>query len=163
MAGIFQLVASLIASPVVYFIGLAIFAGSIGALSEAGRLADASTSSETAADVGAGDGAFGQSAAAPLLAIDARTLFKDYEANEIAADQKYKGKRLRVTGEVESIDSDLIDEPVITLSTGGFLGVQVRGLSADVAASLGKGQTLTVECTGAGEVIGAPMLEECRN
>jgi hypothetical protein len=152
MAGLFQMLASLIVSPVVYFVGLAILAGSLGAAAEAGSAkADADVTTESAP----------APVAEPAISVGARELFAPYNANEVAADQQFKGKRLRVIGTIESIDSDFGDEPVVLLSAGDFQSVHVQGLPKDVAGTLAKGQEITVACSGGGEVIGSPILDDC--
>lgn len=152
MGGLWQLLASLIVSPIVYFIGLAVLAGSIGAAAEASKREEGAAASMAAPAI---------VQVADALAVDARTLHAAYSANEVAADQQYKGKVLRVTGAIEAIDSGIGDEPVVRLSAGDFASVHVKGLPAATAANLMKGQQLTVVCKGAGEVIGSPMLDDC--
>lgn len=98
---------------------------------------------------------------AAAIAIDARALHAAYSANEVAADGQYKGKPLQVSGSIEAIDSGIGDEPIVRLSAGDFDSVHVKGLSSSLAASLQKGQQITVLCTGDGEVMGSPMLDEC--
>lgn len=100
----------------------------------------------------------------PAIAITAARLYAEYDANEIAADQQFKGKRLEVTGSVGSINSDIADNPVVTLSVNdqfGFGSVDVRGVAADVAAGLHQGQILTFICLSDGEIAGDPQLSEC--
>jgi hypothetical protein len=115
----------------------------------------------------ASDDATDASAAAPTeqqaaaVAVDARTLHAAYSANEVAADQQYKGKLLQVSGSIEAIDSGIGDEPVVRLSAGDFDSVHLKGLPSTIAASLQKGQQITVTCTGDGEVMGSPMLDDC--
>lgn len=155
IAGIFQLLASLIASPIVYFVGMAIFAGTMGAIgasSEAAReTAPQSQASEPAAV-----------AEVDAIAVDAATLHQAYAENEVAADQQYKGKPLTVSGHISDITSDVTDDPVVSLRVGDFESVHATGLPKDVAASLKKGQSITVNCVGGGEVIGTPVLRECK-
>ena len=160
MAGIIQLVASLIVSPIVYFVGLAILAGSLGAISDSMPKPRADTAPTSSIDA-ANETKAAQASQAAEITIDARSLQADYSANEIAADQKYKGKRLQVSGVVDSIASDIADEPVVVLEDGGFAGVHVEGLPTTVAANLAKGQTITVNCLGNGEMLGVPQLNEC--
>jgi hypothetical protein len=83
----------------------------------------------------------------PAQAVDARTLIADYKANEVSADGHYRGKLLEVTGVVH-----------VSLKDGndGFLTIDcaftdydphVRGLSADIPATLygvGDGMTLNL-------------------
>ena len=95
------------------------------------------------------------------LEVDARTLHAAYSANEVAADQRFKGQLLRVTGTIDAIDSGIGDEPIVRLSAGDFDSVHAKGLPASTAANLTKGQEITVLCTGGGEVVGSPILDDC--
>lgn len=98
----------------------------------------------------------------PAIAVTSADLFKAYEENEIAADQQYKGKRLEVTGTITGIDSDLMDKPVVRLNTPNeFMSAGASGLPLEVAATLKKGQKVTLLCTGGGEVMSMPQLDEC--
>ncbi|HKX79601.1 MAG TPA: hypothetical protein VJM34_13870 [Novosphingobium sp.] len=153
-AGLWQLLASLIASPIVYFVGVAIFAGTVGALGAAGEGKYAADAHSPAAEVSSAE-------AADRIAVEAGTLHKAYAANEIAADQLYKGKPLKVSGTIADITSDVSDEPVLSLRVSDFESVHATGLTKDVAATLAKGQSITVSCVGAGEVIGTPLLNDC--
>ena len=39
----------------------------------------------------------------PVLSVNSKTLYKDYTNNEIAADDKYKGKVIQVSGTIRDI------------------------------------------------------------
>ncbi|WP_313251393.1 OB-fold protein [Stenotrophomonas indicatrix] len=176
MKGLFQLLGSIIVSPIVYFVGLAIFAGTVSGISAQSKgqydtaVAEASVSSaaaeadaaakaaEPAATAVTNDAA---AASASAVEVTATTMFSDYQDNEIAADGKYKGKALLVSGTVDSISSDFMDKPVVQLSAKPFGFVQASDLPKDVAATLKKGQKVTLACTGNGEVIGFPALSGC--
>lgn len=98
------------------------------------------------------------------VAVTARELFSAYESNEVAADKQFKGKMLEVTGTISSIDSGFGDGAIVQLSTGNdFQSVSAQGDDSftDVAATLSKGQQITMICKGDGEVIGSPMLGDC--
>lgn len=100
------------------------------------------------------------------IEISAGELFANYEANEVAADRNFKGQALKVTGTVQSIDSGLGDGATVNLSTGdeyGFNNVMADGDDGfdDQAAQLSKGQKITLNCVGGGEIIGSPVLREC--
>lgn len=175
--GLFQLLGSLVVSPVVYFIGLAIFAGAVGGLSEKNRaqmeaaMAEANNAAQTAqADVEAAANAAtaevtaAAEAATPAsnaLEVSTSTLFQDYQDNEIAADAKYKDKALVVSGTIDSIASDFSNKPVVQLTAGDFGQVHASDLPLDVAAGLKKGQKITLACTGAGEMLSFPILAKC--
>lgn len=163
LSGLIQLLASLIVSPVVYFIGLAIFGVALTGLNDAADKADVSGRGSDPAAVAASLGEpVTASQAEGAARVTASELFSSYAANEIAADQAYKGKRLRVNAVVEEIDSDLADEPQLVLQAGGFMQhVTAAGVSTTQAAGLSKGQSVELLCTGGGEVLGFPMLEDC--
>jgi hypothetical protein len=55
-----------------------------------------------------------------IISITAEQLYKEYDANEIAADLKYKNKYLRVTGEIRDIRKGFGDAPYVNLATGVF-------------------------------------------
>ena len=88
--------------------------------------------------------------------ISAATLLAAYEANEVAADEKFSGKLIEVTGVIDSISKDIMGDPYVTLGSGkDFAHVQAM-FPADAAkqlAGLRKGQTLTVQCTCGGKVM----------
>jgi len=96
-----------------------------------------------------------QPAAPAVIEISAAQLYEEYEANAIAADQKYKDKMLKVTGVVSSIDKDVLGSPYVVLTGGGeyeVWGVQCTFSSAyePQLAKLTKGQVVTVtgKCKG---------------
>lgn len=93
------------------------------------------------------------------MMVDAGTYAADYGANEIAADNKYKGKAFLITGKVESINKDFTGDGYLTLSAAGSLmGVQARLTSeaTQAAASISKGALAYLVC-GSGMKIG-PMV-----
>lgn len=153
--GLIPLIASLVVSPIIYFIGLAVLAGAAvsgDAYKDYKARAEAANAAKTEQAAPAAD----------AIKITARELFKAYDANEVAADSKFKGKPIEVTGVVESISSDIADEPVVQLAGGEmFQMVHANGLDTVTAAGLSKGQEITLACTGAGEVIGMPSLSDC--
>lgn len=97
--------------------------------------------------------------------VDAVTLWKAYDANEVAADNAYKGKKLKVTGKVQSIDKDFMGTVVLRLqSPNEFMATaaSIEEEDAGKAATLRKGQQVAVICEGAGLLVGSPQLNECR-
>ena len=59
-------------------------------------------------------------------AVAAQILSRDYDANEVAADQKYKTGRLLITGRVSGISKDFLGDPYVSL-TGHQLFADVQG------------------------------------
>ena len=83
----------------------------------------------------------------PVLSISAEKLYSEYEANEVAADLKYKGKVIEVTGIVRLIDKGLMDEIYVTLKGNEYFGDIQCFFSesrAQEAASLKKGSKITI-------------------
>ena len=104
-------------------------------------------------------------ALAPDYVLTAQQLFSEYEANEVAADLKYKGKVLLVTGVVTDIGKDIFDTPFIEMSLDqfGLEGVKCNFAENEVPgiASISKGQTLTMKGKGDGKPIFAVELRGC--
>jgi len=90
---------------------------------------------------------------APSYTLSASQLFSEYKNNEVAADAKYKGKVVIVSGTIQNIGKDIMDDAYIVIGGGGFLdGVQctfTKGQQSSVAR-LSKGQQVRVK----GEVRG---------
>lgn len=98
------------------------------------------------------------------LMLDNRILWDDYHANEVAADQKYKGRTLIVSGRVDSIDKNFLDELVVRLRSSNPYMTTMAELDKeqeDVAARLRKGAEIDMRCTGGGMVVGSPVLRKC--
>jgi len=101
---------------------------------------------------------------APPLEVSAAALFTAYHANEVAADNTYKNKRLSVTGTMQSIDKDAFDNVVIRMRTDNqFMPVDayLDKSQYSIAATLVKEKPGTFICTGAGMTIGRPSVKGC--
>ena len=58
----------------------------------------------------------------PNVTVSARKLYKEYNANEIAADEKYKGQIIQVTGIIRDIGNDIMDNAYVTLIGDQYFG-----------------------------------------
>lgn len=93
------------------------------------------------------------SAADSALAVSPTVLVADYIENEIAADRRYKGKRLRLSGVIADIGRDILNNAYITFASADAIReVQVffdEDLEGRVAG-LRRGQSVTVtgKCEG---------------
>jgi hypothetical protein len=99
-----------------------------------------------------------------VYSLGAVRLWRDYEQNEVAADIRYKGQRLSVTGTIVSIERDYEGRPVLHLFGGNAIFPIVATLNkADIpaAAQLKKGGQVVVRCIGAGREMRMPQLERC--
>lgn len=94
--------------------------------------------------------------------VTADQLHRDYHANEVSADERYREKLLRVTGAVQAIRKDFTDTPYIVLwTTNEFQGVHARFADARGLSQLEIGAHVAVRCIGAGMVAGFPALGGC--
>lgn len=80
---------------------------------------------------------------------DIAKFVKDYSDNELASDNSYKGKLVKVTGTVGTVSKDILDKPYVILGSGGAFEVisvqcSLDDSSVKEAASLKKGQRVTV-------------------
>lgn len=105
----------------------------------------------------------------PAIDVSPEQLRKDYKANEVSADERYRGKVLRVTGTVKAITRGSLDEPsLITLATSSpFVGVfaYFDRLSADALSGaltkLSHGSRVRVRCVGDNLLVDNPRLKDC--
>lgn len=123
-----------------------------------GRVASSLSSSDRESAVATGP------AEEPVaVEIAAPALFRAYDANEVSADDAYKGKHLAVAGRVASIDKDLFDHIIVRLAGGNMfqtVDATMQPNQKSQAAGLRKGTSVTVLCVGNGKIMG-PQLEDC--
>lgn len=99
-----------------------------------------------------------------IISISSNQLFAEYDANDIAADKKYKGQILEVSGSVGDISRDILNNIYVTLKTGQFELFSVQCFFADDfedrAAELRQGQYLRIRgrCDGK---FGNVILKDC--
>jgi len=103
-----------------------------------------------------------------VINISAEKLMKEYEENEVAADQKYKNKLIEVSGTIENIGKDLFENPYIALETDpedefSLTLIQCGFKKSDEAqlASLIKGKKITLQGTGDGILLNI-QLKNCK-
>ncbi|MXG88500.1 OB-fold protein [Nocardioides flavescens] len=83
------------------------------------------------------------------VAVKASAMLQEFADNELAADAKYKGKTVKVSGVVDKIDTALFDEDKYVLRLGGggeyeIFTVNCNDMSTDELATLNKGDAVTV-------------------
>jgi hypothetical protein len=115
-------------------------------------------------DGGSGDGGTSSASSGDTIPVSAEQLLADYEANEVAADEKYKGKRLEVTGTIDNIGKDVLDNSYVALKTGkqyDFRSVQCYFDDNSVLVTLSKGRRvkITGRCDG---LFGTLSLKDCK-
>jgi hypothetical protein len=99
------------------------------------------------------------------LRISAETLYRAYDANEVAADEKYKGKAVIITGKIQNIGKDILGSPFVIVGGSGMLdGVQCMFAKSATSslASLIKGRTVTIGGTVSGKMLSWVMMSDCQ-
>ena len=103
----------------------------------------------------------------PELSISATELINAYKENEVKADKMYKGKIVEVNGIVDGIDSDMDDKAVVRLSDGDKFSIYtvscyIDDENQDNACELKKGENVTIIGKADGEIIGEPVIKDCK-
>ena len=120
---------------------------------EASGSASQSASSQSA-DKSSGESKAAKKEEAPkaqqeeAVEVSADALLEDYKNNELAADKKYKGKTLRVSGTVSQV-TDVLGQKALSVDNGGEYELNsvyciLKKEQLDKAASLNKGDQVTV-------------------
>lgn len=99
----------------------------------------------------------------PSYAVTAEDLFSEYKDNEIAADNKYKKKIVSVSGVIQHIGKDIMNEAYIVIGGRGFLdGVQCffpRSAETELG-SLSVGRRVTIKGEVGGKM-GNVLIRNC--
>jgi hypothetical protein len=101
----------------------------------------------------------------PVEAISSHQLYSQYEANEVEADNRYKGKIVAVSGTIGDIGKDLMDQAYVLLSSGdptGMFGVQCFFDESEESSfsSIRSGQQVTIKGQVEGK-FGNVLLKNC--
>jgi hypothetical protein len=104
------------------------------------------------------------SAKRPVFRVSAEELYREYEANEVAADQKIGKALVEISGTINSIDKDFTDDVVIRLATGdpfSMVGLTLANSQRKLAATLAKGQAIVIRCDRVIRILTSPMGSDC--
>lgn len=96
------------------------------------------------------------------IKVSAQQLYAEYKENEVAADQKYKGKTLEISGTINNIGKDIIDNPYITLDVDELIAsvqCSFKKSEEDVVANLKKGQEVIVIGKGNGFLLNVQVKD----
>lgn len=98
------------------------------------------------------------------ISVSASQIVREYVENEVAADVKYGGEQLTVTGNIDSIGKDMLKTIYITLD-GGHTIRRVQCYFPDnlanQIANLKKGQQVRVEGTCKGLFMNV-IIKDCK-
>jgi len=121
-----------------------------------------------APQAGAGSAASDNPATPPAelpIAVTATELFQAYDNNEASAQGYFGSRKLLVSGTVDKVTLDFMDDPVVGLRTPNqFMSAQAA-LADDAkseAGNLNPGDKVKLLCADISEVAGIPMLKDCR-
>ncbi|MCO6465032.1 MAG: hypothetical protein J5I53_00295 [Bradyrhizobiaceae bacterium] len=133
----------------------------IGIASQSGKKGDTGTTTAQA------EGATEQAASAaepapePTIKVSAVDYYQEYDANEVAADERYKGKTLEITGEVTGVEKTM-GTVYVNLRGDELIGWVHCALEDESGASkISKGQNVTLVGKGAGKM-GFARVEDCK-
>ena len=86
--------------------------------------------------------------------LSADQLYAEYNANEVAADDKYKGKKVTVSGTVQQIANDIFGHPYVSIGSD-LVGVQCSFPDSRKSSvmRLTKGQQVTIKGTVEGKMM----------
>lgn len=100
----------------------------------------------------------------PATKVTAAALYKEYNANALAADSKYKGKVLEVTGQVERVDDEGFTATVElkTDMDGDTVDCKFSSDQKNDLIALNPGAKVTIRGKGTGrDGSDSPTLEKC--
>lgn len=100
-----------------------------------------------------------------FTSVNADTIQKDYEKNEIFADEKYKNKILIVDAKIKSINKDMFNNAYLSLygGTNQFITPQAQFKNGHInwLSKLTKNQKIKIVCYSSRMVGGMAYLREC--
>jgi len=92
----------------------------------------------------------------------------EYKNNEVAADDKYKGKVITISGKVQSIRSGFLGGPKVSLvdEGSGFLGLnsvdcEFKEEDSKTLLSLKVGDVVSIKGLVKGQILGSIMMDGC--
>lgn len=94
--------------------------------------------------------------------ISASDLYKNYYANEVSADEKFKDKKLAVTGIIGDISKDFTGDAKVSLEIGLLQTINCNfGENTKSISKLSKGDKITIVGTCKGFVVKQVVMEGC--
>lgn len=101
-----------------------------------------------------------------VIKVASTAMVKEYIANEVSADTKYKGKLVEVSGTIKDIGKDIVDTPYIIIESNPsdyFTQIQCMFSKSDVetVGSLQKNTAVVVQGEVSGK-LGNVLVRECK-
>lgn len=147
-----------------FWVGIVVVVGIIGSQAgkkDAGASGVQSTTKSTASTGNTSEKVVEAPKEAPPLIVTAKDYYDAYESNEVSADAKYKGKTIAITGEVDGVSKTFGIVSVNLKAAEYIKQIRCKLKEESDAASLTKGQTITLVGVGDGKTM-FPEVEDCR-
>ena len=99
-----------------------------------------------------------------VVQVTAAGLFQEYDNNEVATDNRLRGKIIEVTGTVAAVNKNVWDLVYVNLATPNqFMSASMHVPQSEEqkTASLRKGQTVVFRCTKMKRWAGSPSGDDC--
>ncbi len=97
--------------------------------------------------------------------MSASELFSEYDQNEVAADEKYKNKTIAVTGTIDDIGKDIMDDPYLSLGIGYLQSVNCyfSDENKSIISKVSKGEKITIIGVCKGKTLNISVsLHDCK-
>jgi hypothetical protein len=121
----------------------------------------ASSGSDGVAAVGAG----GQPSAKPstikTIAVDEEAFAKEFDSNQVAAERKYKGRRVKVTATVRNITDGTLSFSTLRTDILSMTQIACRLKDPDAVLKVTNGQRVTVVGTVGSQTLGVVEFKDC--
>lgn len=96
----------------------------------------------------------------PDFILSVADLYEEYEADETAADAKFIGKIIEITGTIDSVDEDQKNSQKIIMSTGDPLSEIQCEMSEKNIVKVNNGEEITLRCICTGKLMDI-VLNKC--
>lgn len=146
------------------FIGLIIIIVVAAAISDGGSTKESKSSQPAKAESSE------QAQASPepeLLKVKTVEFIAEFDKNQLAAEQKYKGKQIEFTAFIKNISEDILGKPFLSLNPTTeqyYLGTSVQCFFSDKSAltPLANGQSVTLQGKVDAQSLGTIMVKDCK-
>ena len=101
--------------------------------------------------------------ARPVATVELSQLVKECDANQVAFEDKWKGKTVRFSGVVKEIDAGISGGSIRLRKPGGssWDSLSAGDVPRDELGTLSKGDRVTLQCERVFEVMGDPTFSDC--
>ncbi len=100
-----------------------------------------------------------------VVKVEINSFIKDFDSNQLAAEKKYEGKVVEVSGYIRNISEDITGKPFLSLipKPTGYFGTSIQCFFDDKEelTTLKNGQKVTVKGDFKAQELGIIMLEKC--